>query len=52
MYERVCSVCVHVYDPSEVDPEYGVRPGTRFEGLPEDLVCPICGAFTTLFEEK
>jgi len=48
--ERVCTVCGYSYDPAMGDPEHGVRPGTGFDDLPEDWVCPICGAYKTLFE--
>lgn len=39
-----CTVCGHIYDPIEGDPDEGIAPGTPFEDLPEDWVCPICGA--------
>ncbi len=39
-----CGVCGHVYDPAEGDPQGGVEPGTLFENLPPEWVCPICGA--------
>jgi flavin reductase (DIM6/NTAB) family NADH-FMN oxidoreductase RutF/rubredoxin len=39
-----CSVCGHVYDPAVGDPDAGIPAGTRFEDLPDDWVCPICGA--------
>lgn len=42
--EYVCNVCGHVYDEAAGDPETGVAPGTRWEDLPEDWVCPECGA--------
>ncbi len=48
--ERVCTVCGYAYDPAMGDPDNGVRPGARFDDLPEDWVCPICGAYKTLFE--
>jgi rubredoxin len=38
-----CTVCGHVYDPAEGDPDSGIAPGTLFEDIPEDWVCPICG---------
>lgn len=44
MKKYVCSVCGYVYDPNQGDPERGISPGTAFEDLPEDWVCPICGA--------
>lgn len=39
-----CSVCGHIYDPAEGDPSAGVAPGTAFEDLPDDWVCPVCGS--------
>ncbi len=44
MDKYVCSVCGYVYDPVEGDPDNGVEPGTKFEDLPDDWVCPVCGA--------
>ena len=37
-----CSVCGYVYNPEKGDP-FGASPGTRFEDLPDDWTCPICG---------
>jgi len=45
-----CMVCGYIYDPEEGDPESGVHPGTSFEDLPEDWVCPLCGADKSQFE--
>jgi len=47
----VCEVCGYVYDPEVGDPVGRVPPGTPFEDLPEDWVCPICGAAKDLFSE-
>jgi rubredoxin len=44
MQKYVCSTCGHVYDPEEGDPDAGIALGTPFEDLPEDWVCPVCGA--------
>jgi rubredoxin len=44
MQRYVCEVCGYIYDPEEGDPDSGVEPGTAFESLPEDWVCPMCGA--------
>lgn len=44
MKKYECNVCGYVYDPDEGDSESGVEPGTAFEALPEDWVCPVCGA--------
>lgn len=46
-----CTVCGYVYDPEEGDPEHGVDPGTPFYALPDDWVCPECGATKDLFEK-
>ena len=43
MQKYVCEPCGYVYDPELGDPDNGVEPGTAFEDLPEDWVCPICG---------
>jgi rubredoxin len=40
----VCDVCGYIYDPEDGDPDNGVDAGTAFESLPEDWVCPLCGA--------
>ncbi|MFP4058302.1 MAG: rubredoxin [Candidatus Brocadiia bacterium] len=45
-----CILCAYVYDPEIGDPQAGVPPGTAFEGLPDDWVCPDCGAEKDLFE--
>jgi len=47
-----CSVCGYVYDPEKGDPESGIAPGTPFEELPEDWVCPVCGAGKDEFEKE
>ncbi len=45
-----CTVCGYVYDPDEGDPDNGIDPGTAFEDLPDDWVCPVCGASKDQFE--
>lgn len=45
-----CSVCGYVYDPELGDPDGGIKPRTLFEELPDDWVCPICGASKSEFE--
>ncbi len=52
MEKWVCSVCGYVYDPEAGDPDNGVEPGTSFEDLPDDWVCPVCGADKELFEKE
>ncbi|AFG37872.1 rubredoxin [Spirochaeta africana] len=50
MQKYVCVVCGYIYDPEEGDPDNGVEPGTAFEAIPEDWVCPMCGAEKEDFE--
>ena len=38
-----CTVCEWIYDPAVGDPDGGIAPGTAFEEIPEDWVCPLCG---------
>ena len=45
-----CTVCDYIYDPEKGDLDSGVQPGTPFEELPDDWVCPVCGAEKNLFE--
>ena len=44
MQKYVCTVCGWVYDPEEGDPGNGIEPGTLFEDLPDDFLCPVCSA--------
>ncbi|HHJ38424.1 MAG: rubredoxin [Methylothermaceae bacteria B42] len=46
----VCVVCGYIYDEAEGDPEDGIPPGTRWEDVPDDWVCPDCGATKDDFE--
>jgi flavin reductase (DIM6/NTAB) family NADH-FMN oxidoreductase RutF/rubredoxin len=46
-----CNVCGYVYDPEKGDPDSGIEPGTPFEALPDDWVCPVCGAEKSEFEK-
>ncbi|WP_084489525.1 rubredoxin [Clostridiisalibacter paucivorans] len=52
MDKYVCVPCGYVYDPAEGDPDNGVEPGTPFDKLPEDWVCPVCGAGKDMFEKE
>ncbi len=40
----ICEACGFLYDPAEGDPDGGIAPGTPFEEIPNDWVCPMCGA--------
>jgi rubredoxin len=45
-----CIVCDYIYEPAVGDPENGIPPGTSFEDLPDEWVCPDCGADKSQFE--
>ncbi len=47
-----CSVCGYVYDPEVGDPDGDIKPGTRFEDIPDTWVCPVCGASKDQFEKE
>ena len=51
MKKFICTACGYIYDPEVGDPDAGVSPGTAFEDLPDDWVCPLCGVGKELFEE-
>ncbi|MFP3984147.1 MAG: rubredoxin [Desulfurivibrionaceae bacterium] len=50
MQKYECIICGYVYDPEQGDPESGIEPGTSFDALPDDWVCPVCGADKDSFE--
>jgi rubredoxin/flavin reductase (DIM6/NTAB) family NADH-FMN oxidoreductase RutF len=50
MKKYKCLMCGYVYDPAAGDPDNSVEPGTAFEDLPDDWVCPECGAGKDQFE--
>ncbi|MFC1920247.1 rubredoxin [Chloroflexota bacterium] len=39
-----CNVCGYIYDPEQGDPDNDIPAGTSFSKLPDDWVCPVCGA--------
>ena len=43
MDKYVCDACGYEYDPAKGDPENGVPAGTKWEDLPADWTCPVCG---------
>lgn len=45
-----CIVCAYIYDPQNGDPDNGIEPGTSFEDLPDDWVCPLCFVGKDQFE--
>ncbi|EGJ50092.1 rubredoxin [Desulfocurvibacter africanus] len=52
MDKYVCNICGYVYDPADGDPDNGVNPGTKFEDVPADWVCPVCGAPKSEFSKE
>lgn len=52
MGKYVCSVCEYLYDPALGDEDGDVAPGTAFEDLDDDWVCPVCGATKDMFEPQ
>jgi len=48
----VCTICGYIYDPEVGDPDSSIKPGTPFEELPDDWVCPVCGAGKEDFEKE
>jgi rubredoxin len=50
MQKYVCRICGYEYDPAEGDSNTKIMPGTAFEQVPEDWICPICGASKEDFE--
>jgi rubredoxin len=51
MSKYKCQVCGYIYDPAKGDPDNGVKAGTKFEDLPVEWVCPLCGAAKDEFEK-
>lgn len=52
MEKYVCTVCGYIYDPELGDPDSGVAPGTKWEDVPDDWECPVCGASKDDFEKE
>ena len=51
MKKYVCDVCGWEYDEALGDPDNGIAPGTKFEDLPADFVCPLCGVGKESFSQ-
>lgn len=49
MQKYLCVDCGYIYDPAIGDPDEDIAPGTPFEDLPDDWVCPVCGEDKTHF---
>ncbi len=52
MKKYVCTVCGYIYDPVIGDPDSGIAPGTPFESIPDDWVCPVCAVTKADFEQQ
>ncbi len=50
MRKYKCVVCDYIYDEALGDPDSGIKPGTKFEDIPEDWSCPECGVTKTFLE--
>jgi rubredoxin len=46
-----CTACGYIYDPAAGDQDNGIVPGTRFEELPDNWVCPQCGVGKEFFQK-
>ena len=51
MEKYVCDACGYIYDPAVGDPDNGIEPGTAWEDVPEDFLCPLCGVGKDQFSE-
>ena len=49
MKKYVCDVCGYIYDEEIGDPDNGVEAGTKWEDVPEDFLCPLCGVGTVSY---
>ena len=52
MERYVCTACGYVYDPEVGDVDGGIAPGTAFNDIPDDWVCPVCGVSKDMFEKE
>jgi len=48
----VCDACGYTYDPEVGDPDSGIAPGTAWEDVPDDWVCPVCGVGKDMFVDE
>jgi len=52
MNKYVCGICGFIYDQAAGIPEAGIEPGTKWKDVPDDWVCPVCGASKDQFEPE
>ncbi|MGN1133970.1 MAG: rubredoxin [Oscillospiraceae bacterium] len=48
----ICNICGYIYDETAGDPDNGIAAGTKWEDVPEDFVCPVCGVDKTNFSAQ
>lgn len=48
----ICDICGYVYNEENGDPENGIQPGTKWEDVPEDWLCPLCFVGKEQFSEE
>lgn len=46
-----CQICGSIYEEEKGDPDNGLEPKTKFDDLPDDWVCPVCGADKSQFKK-
>ena len=51
MDKYTCTLCGFEYDEEAGLPEEGIEPGTKWDDVPDDFVCPACGASKDMFEK-
>jgi len=47
----ICDVCGWGYNEADGDSDIGIDPGTKWEDIPEDFLCPLCGVGKDQFSE-
>lgn len=50
MKQYQCTICGYIYDEEKGLPDQGIAPGTKWEDIPDDFVCPECGVGKDMFE--
>jgi rubredoxin len=48
----ICDLCGYIYDEADGDPDNGIAAGTKWEDLPADFICPLCGASKAQFSKQ
>ena len=52
MAKYVCTVCGYIYDEAVGEPDNGIAAGTKWEDVPADFTCPLCGVGKDMFESE